>query len=119
MDRSNVRADANLTTRLRTEDHLEQAGRLPGDRRLTCPVHRRWIHDCVSSPVHVNQVTGHRWCRACAEPLNVAVDQLTRTVDMACPECGDGRSAATARLVAACKASLAAESGRPRIYRVA
>ncbi len=111
---SKAQQDTNLATRLVVEDTAELAGRLPVDSRLTCGVHRRWIHDCVSSPTHVNQITGHRWCRPCAEPLTVAVDQLARTVEMQCPTCGDGRSAATNRLVVSCRASLLAEIDRPR-----
>jgi uncharacterized protein (DUF983 family) len=60
--------------------------------------------------VHVNRVTRHRWCRGCSAELSVAVDELTRTVAMRCPRCGDGGSAATTRLVAACRASLTAST---------
>lgn len=114
---SKAQQDANLATRLAVEDTAESAGRLPVDSRLTCGVHRRWIHDCVSSPVHVNQVTGHRWCRTCQEPVTVAVDQLTRTVTMQCPKCGDGRSPATNRLTTSCQSSLSAEVDRPQDFR--
>ena len=46
------------------------------DDRLTCHVHGRWIHQCVASPVHVNPVTRHRWCRDCDTELGVVVDEL-------------------------------------------
>jgi hypothetical protein len=91
---------------LTAEDRAEDVGQLDPDDRLTCHVHGRWIHQCVSSPVHVNQVTRHRWCRDCAAEMTVAVDELARTVTMRCPRCGQGRSAATIRLLAACRASL-------------
>jgi hypothetical protein len=94
--------------RLAAEDRAENAGLLSPDDRLTCHVHARWIHQCVSSALHVNQITRHRWCRDCAVALNVVVDELTRTVTIRCPRCGDGDSAATTRLLAACRASLAA-----------
>ncbi|GAA1266273.1 hypothetical protein GCM10009609_31800 [Pseudonocardia aurantiaca] len=102
---------------LAAEDRAEDAGRLDPDDRLTCHVHGRWIHQCVSSPVHVNPVTRHRWCRDCAAELTVAVDELAGTVTMRCPRCSQGSSAATARLSAACRASLSLANGniRPRL----
>ena len=95
-----------LARRLEAEDQDEEAGRLSPDNRLTCHVHQRWIHQCVASPVHVHPVTRHRWCRASARPLTVVIDVLACTVAMTCPACGAGSSAATTRLVAACRASL-------------
>ena len=102
---------------LAAEDRAEDTGQLDPDDRLTCHVHGRWIHQCVSSPVHVNPVTRHRWCRDCAAELTVAVDELTRTVSMRCPGCGRGGSAATTRLLAACRASLSRAGGatQPRL----
>lgn len=108
-----------LARQLRAEDAAEDAGRLLPDDRLTCHVHGRWIHQCVSSPLHVNPVTRHRWCRSCERELRVAVDELDRTVTMTCQRCGDGGSAATTRLVAACRASLRAARGRPHRVAVA
>jgi hypothetical protein len=101
-----------LSRRLRAEDLEEDAGRLSPDDRLTCPVHRRWIHQCVSSPVHVQPVTRHRWCRGCERALTVAIDELGGTVRMTCPGCGAGGSGATTRLLAACRASLGVVTGR-------
>jgi hypothetical protein len=102
---------------LAAEDRAEDAGRLDPDDRLTCHVHGRWIHQCVSSPAHVNPVTRHRWCRDCATELTVAVDELARTVNMRCPHCSQGSSAATTRLLAACRASLthASSTSSPRL----
>jgi hypothetical protein len=102
---------------LAAEDRAEDAGRLDPDDRLTCHVHGRWIHQCVSSPVHDNPVTRHRWCRACAAELTDAVDELARTVTMRCPRCSQGSSAATTRLLAACRASLSHASSptQPRL----
>lgn len=111
--------DTSLAVRLAVEDRAELAGRLPVDSRVTCAVHRRWMHHCVSSPVHVNQVTGHRWCRSCSEALTVAVDELNRTVAMSCPTCGDGHNSASDRLVVACLGSLAAETGQLPAMRAA
>jgi DNA-directed RNA polymerase subunit RPC12/RpoP len=105
--RTRTTSTTTLDGRVAEEDYAEDAGLLAADDRLTCHVHGRWIHQCVSSSVHVNQITRHRWCRDCRTELRVAVDELTRTVQMACPRCGDGRSAATDRLVRACNASLA------------
>lgn len=95
-----------LGDRLAWEDAAEDARRLSPDDRTTCPLHRRWIHHCVASPTHVNAVTRHRWCRQCAVPLTVTVDEIAQTVTMVCPSCGDGGSPATTRLVSACCASL-------------
>lgn len=101
-----LRTRTTLSLRLAAEDRAEDMGRLAPDDRLTCHVHGRWIHQCVSSSVHVNPVTRHRWCRDCQVQLTVAVDEVTLTVRMSCPLCGDGCSAATSRLVRACNASL-------------
>ncbi|MEQ0561233.1 hypothetical protein ABJI51_19270 [Amycolatopsis sp. NEAU-NG30] len=99
----------SLPVLLATEDDAEDMGLLAPDDRLTCHVHGRWIHQCAASPSHVNPVTRHRWCRGCRNELTVAVDELSGEVAMSCPRCGHGGSAATTRLVAACRASLAAE----------
>jgi uncharacterized ParB-like nuclease family protein len=123
MDQRELRAQVRsmsghvLAQRLAAEDRAEDAGRLDPDDRLTCHVHGRWIHHCVSSPVHVNRVTRHRWCRDCAAELTVAVDELARTVTMRCPRCSRGSSAATTRLLAACRASLsrAGRTTQPRL----
>ncbi|GAB3745315.1 hypothetical protein GCM10027598_81750 [Amycolatopsis oliviviridis] len=97
-----------LPVLLAMEDDAEDVGRLAPDDRLTCHVHGRWIHQCVASPVHVNPITRHRWCRSCATALTVSVDELSGAVTMSCPRCGHGESAASARLIVACQASLAA-----------
>ncbi|GAB2834873.1 hypothetical protein [Lentzea nigeriaca] len=106
---------ANLIATLVEEDLAEDDGVLAPDDRLTCHVHGRWIHQCVSSPVHVNPVTRYRhrratgfWCRDCDAELGVVVDELSGEVAMRCPRCGRGGSAATARLIAACRASIEA-----------
>lgn len=104
--------NATLADRLVTEDRAEDVGLLAPDDRLTCHVHGRWIHQCVSSPLHVNQVTRHRWCRDCSTELGVVVDELTGDVVMSCRRCGHGGSAATSRLIQACRASLATARGR-------
>ncbi|MBB5895423.1 hypothetical protein [Kutzneria kofuensis] len=104
--------ESPLARRLRAEDQDEDAGRLSPDDRLTCHVHGRWIHQCVSSPVHVHPVTRHRWCRRCERPLTVAIDELAGTVRMTCPGCGAGGSGATTRLLAACRASLGVVTAR-------
>ncbi|WP_433286452.1 hypothetical protein ACQPZQ_30450 [Pseudonocardia sp. CA-142604] len=104
---------------LAAEDQAEDTGRLDADDRLTCHVHGRWIHQCVSSRVHVNPVTRHRWCRDCETELTVAVDELARTVTMRCPRCKQGSSTATTRLVTACRASLSRAGGGTTRARIA
>jgi hypothetical protein len=103
----NAHKGRKLAVRMMKEDSEEDAGQLAPDDRLTCHVHGRWIHQCVSSSVHVNRVTRHRWCRGCEVELTVAVDELTGTVEMSCSGCEGGLSAATAKLVDACRRSLA------------
>ena len=95
-----------LNRRIAAEDRAEDTGLLHPDDRLTCHVHGKWIHQCVASATHVNQVTRHRWCRSCATALTVVVDEVGATVTMRCSRCGGGESAATARLLAACNASI-------------
>ena len=63
--------DRRLAARLAAEDVAEEAGLDPFER-ISCRLHQRWLHQCVSSPVHVVAFTGHRWCRTCAAPAAVA-----------------------------------------------
>jgi hypothetical protein len=101
--------DRDLAERLASEDAAVEAGASPFER-LTCPMHRRWLHRCISSPQHVIPVTGHRWCRECQSPATVTVDELDGDVAVACPRCHrvpDG--IATRQIVSACRASLSAE----------
>ncbi|UOX90609.1 hypothetical protein MUY14_08280 [Amycolatopsis sp. FBCC-B4732] len=101
-------ADRRLARTLTAEDQSEEDG-LDALERVTCRTHRRWLHDCVASPLHVVIVTGTRWCRACECALNVAVDQLAGDVSVHCPSCGETPATrATRQLVRACRASLAA-----------
>ena len=104
-----------LADALVAEDHAEETGFLDPLDRITCPVHRRWIHECCHSDLHVSQVSGHRWCRPCRRALDVAVDEVSRTVRLHCPRCDRGaRTRADAQLLAACEASLAAASAPVR-----
>jgi hypothetical protein len=101
--------DLRLAVALSTEDALEEAGGLDPLERTTCYAHRRWLHDCVSSPLHVIIVTGHRWCRRCECAVNVAVDQLTGGVTLTCPRCRRmPPGAANRQLVRCCRTSMAA-----------
>ena len=68
-------ADRRLAVALAAEDRAEDAGLDPLER-ATCRVHRRWLHRCIASPVHVMMVTGHRWCRTCEVSATVAIDEL-------------------------------------------
>jgi hypothetical protein len=94
---------------LAAEDRAEDTGWLDPLDRLTCRVHRRWIHECAHSDLHVIEVTGHRWCRPCRRALEIAVDEVTRTVTLHSPRCHrDATTRANRQLVAACEASLTA-----------
>jgi hypothetical protein len=100
-------ADRHLAEKLAAEDSAVETGLSPFER-LTCPAHRRWIHQCVASPQHASPVTGHRWCRDCQSPLTVAIDELTGDVTLTCPRCHrTPPSIATRQIVRACRASLA------------
>jgi hypothetical protein len=100
--------DQNLAAALTREGREEQVDLDPLER-TTCWHHRRWLHQCVSSPLHVIAVTGHRWCRDCSCAVSVSVDELSGAVRLICPRCRrtpDNR--ATRQLTRACRASLAA-----------
>lgn len=98
-----------LADALLAEDNAEDNGWLDGLDRMTCPAHRRWIHQCCHGDLHVSRVSGHRWCRPCGRALEVAVDEVAATIAPHCPGCGRGaRTRADAQLVAACEASLTA-----------
>ena len=100
---------STLADALAAEDQAEDTGWLDALDRLTCRVHRRWIHECAHSDLHVIEVTGHRWCRPCRRALEIAVDEVTRTVTLRCPRCHRGTTTrADHQLVAACEASLTA-----------
>lgn len=103
-----------LETTLAREDGDEDGGRLDPTDRVTCRTHRRWLHDCVSSPVHTNPAIGYRWCRRCDHQALVAVDELTGEVTIHCGLCGHTpRSRANQELVDLCRRSLAlARAGR-------
>jgi hypothetical protein len=97
------------------EDRHEELGQLSPHERLSCPVHRRWVHQCVSSPLHVIPVTGHRWCRRCECAQLIAVDEVRGTVSLSCPGCGVvPTTLASRQIVRTCRASLAAWRGARR-----
>ncbi|MFI5589462.1 hypothetical protein ACIA5G_30720 [Amycolatopsis sp. NPDC051758] len=52
----------------------EEQSEEDGIKRTTCRTHRRWLHDCVASPLHVVIITGTSWCRACRASLAAASD---------------------------------------------
>ncbi|OXM72380.1 MULTISPECIES: hypothetical protein [Amycolatopsis] len=104
-----------LDDALVAEDHAEESGFLDPLDRITCPVHRRWIHQCCHSDLHVSQVSGHRWCRPCRRALEVAVDEVLGTVTLRCPGCARGsHTRAHAQLITACEASLTAATRAAR-----
>lgn len=103
--------DRVLAEALAAEDAAERDDLDPLER-LTCRTHRRWVHQCVHSAQHVIVVTGHRWCRDCEHPADVAVDELTWAVSVSCPKCGLAPSGqATRQIVRTCRASMAAARG--------
>lgn len=99
--------DRRLAETLLAEDVAEDAG-LDAFERISCRIHRRWLHQCIHSSVHVVLVSGHRWCRSCNAEAAVAVDELTGDVRVRCTRCGctpPGR--ASRQIVRTCTASLA------------
>ncbi|HKN55321.1 MAG TPA: hypothetical protein VJX66_22690 [Amycolatopsis sp.] len=112
--------DRRLAAILAAEDTAEEHG-LDPHVRSTCYVHRCWIHQCISDPLHALVVTGHRWCRSCDCPADVLVDEEARTVQLYCPACGrEPVSAANRQVLYACRTSLAAMHGgdSPTLYAV-
>ncbi|WP_439664166.1 hypothetical protein ACSHWB_23595 [Lentzea sp. HUAS TT2] len=99
--------DPTMPAVLAAEDLAEELG-LDPHARVTCGLHRCWLHQCVASPDHVMPVTGHRWCRPCRRPLEVLVDGTTAR--LYCPRCGTGTpdTAANRQVVRACQTSIAA-----------
>ncbi|SER71496.1 hypothetical protein [Lentzea albida] len=103
--------DRALAAALAEEDAAEELG-LSALERVSCRLHRRWLHHCVHSADHVIKVTGHRWCRDCFSPASVGVDELTGDVLVRCESCRrTPDTAATRQIVRACRASLAASRG--------
>lgn len=103
--------DRRLAATLAAEDRAELHDLDPLER-LTCRTHRRWVHQCAHSARHVFVVTGHRWCRDCEHPADVAVDELTWAVTVTCPKCGHAPAGrATRQVVRTCRASMAAACG--------
>lgn len=105
-----------LAAMLAWEDGAEERDGLSPHDRITCPVHRRWIHQCMSSPSHAIRVTGHRWCRACDSAVTIAVDELTASVALTCSHCGRfPDTAANRQVLQSCQASIdaARQPGSP------
>lgn len=104
--------DPSLAAVLSTEDESEERGLDPFER-TTCYAHRRWLYQCVSSPLHVVRVSGHRWCRRCECAVDVAVDELAGDLTLTCPRCGEMPAGpANRQVMRACRASLAAAGER-------
>lgn len=110
------REDRELAATLADEDAAEEYAALSPHERATCPVHRRWSYQCVSSPSHAIRVTGHRWCRSCDVALTVAVDELTGSITLDCPLCHRlPNTAANRQIIRSCRASyLARQDRKPR-----
>jgi hypothetical protein len=107
-DRYRDLTDRRLAARLAAEDLAEENEELSPHERVTCRLHRRWAHHCVSSPQHAIAVTGHRWCRRCEVALNVAVDELAGTVALTCVRCRlPGSGVANRQVIRSCQASIA------------
>ncbi|MFJ8962609.1 hypothetical protein ACIRG5_24785 [Lentzea sp. NPDC102401] len=103
--------DRRLAVMLAEEDAAEELGLNPLER-VSCRLHRRWLHHCVHSPDHVIKITGHRWCRECSSTASVGVDELTGDVLVRCETCREvPGTAATRQIVRTCRASLAAAQG--------
>lgn len=103
--------DRGLSVMLAEDDAAEELGLNPLER-LSCRLHRRWLHHCVHSADHVIKVTGHRWCRDCSSTASVGVDELTGDVLVRCESCHrTPRTSATQQIIRACRASLAAAQG--------
>lgn len=101
-------AGHRLAATLHDEDIAEEAGLDPFER-TSCRIHRRWLHQCVHSPVHVVMISGYRWCRTCQTQATVSVDELTGDIRVTCPQCRQTPPGPASRqIVRTCTASLAA-----------
>lgn len=99
--------DPALAAMLTAEDAAEEDGLSPFER-TTCRTHRRWVHQCISSPAHVVVVTGHRWCRGCRAVASVAIDELSGSVTVVCQRCKQPpRGLGTRQITNSCRASIA------------
>lgn len=96
-----------LAATLVIEDIAEERDGLSPHDRLTCPLHRRWVYQCASSPSHAIPVTGHCWCRDCQVPVTVAVDELACSIELTCPRCHRfPNTAANRQVLRSCRASI-------------
>lgn len=100
--------DRCLADTLIVEDAAEEREELSALERRSCHMHRRWAHECISSPAHVSAVTGHRWCRRCEAEASVAVDEVLGSVEVTCTRCRrTPETAGTRQIIRTCRASLA------------
>ncbi|MER7861879.1 hypothetical protein DMC64_13900 [Amycolatopsis sp. WAC 04197] len=111
-DRYGEIADRRLAAILAAEDVAEEHG-LSAHVRTTCYVHRRWVHQCISDPMHVLIVTGHRWCRRCDRTVEVRVDEtFPGSIELFCDGCGvPPDTVANREVLRACRTSLSAMHG--------
>lgn len=101
--------DRRLAHLLIAEDAAEDREELSPFERISCHTHRRWAHECISSPIHVIVVTGHRWCPQCEAQATVAIDELRGDVSVICRRCHKSPdTAATRQILRTCRKSLAA-----------
>jgi len=105
-------ADRRLVAILAAEDVAEEHG-LSAHIRTTCYVHRCWVHQCISDPLHVLVVTGHRWCRRCDRTVEVEVDETAPgSVELRCDGCGvPPDTVANREVLQSCRTSLSAMHG--------
>ncbi|MFD6070744.1 hypothetical protein [Amycolatopsis lurida] len=111
-DRYGEIPDRRLAAILAAEDVAEEHG-LSAHVRTTCYVHRGWVHQCISDPMHVLIVTGHRWCRRCDRTVEVRVDEtFPGAVELFCDGCGvPPDTVANREVLLACRTSLSAMYG--------
>ncbi|EME58631.1 hypothetical protein [Amycolatopsis decaplanina] len=111
-DRYSGIADRRLAAILAAEDVAEEYG-LSAHVRTTCYVHRCWVHQCISDPLHVLVVTGHRWCRRCDRTVDVEIDETAPgSVELYCDGCGvPPDTVANREVVFSCRSSLVAMYG--------
>lgn len=99
-------SDRVLADAMAAEDVAEERG-MSAFERTTCRTHRKWLHRCIGSPVHVVVVSGYRWCRDCLVDAVVTVDELTASVTVTCIRCRRPVTGiATEQIVIACRRSI-------------
>jgi hypothetical protein len=105
--RNRTSNDWHLTRVLARENIVEELGAISLQDRLTCRLHKSWVHQCITLPGHVFPMAGDRWCRRCDNAAPVAIDESHGTAAVRCSGCGKPPNGLFGRQIArACQGSI-------------